>query len=82
MSSARSEHLKLGYLPQPSIGLPRSGASTANNSPTEVSASALRSPFGVPGGLNSAGKMTGNARSGAGSPSHDLGNSSRVFSKR
>ncbi|RDL34472.1 ARM repeat-containing protein [Venustampulla echinocandica] len=83
MSSARSEHLNLGYLPQPSsTSLPRSGSSTANTSPTEASSgSALRSPFGIPGGLNSAGKMAGNTRSGAGSPSHDLGSASRLFSK-
>jgi protein JSN1 len=29
-----------------------------------------------------AGKMAGSTRSGAGSPSHDLGGSSRLFSKR
>ncbi|KAH7348320.1 hypothetical protein BKA65DRAFT_397776 [Rhexocercosporidium sp. MPI-PUGE-AT-0058] len=83
MSSARSEHLTLGYLP-PATGLTRSGSSTANNSPTEPSSgNALRSPFGLPGGLNSAGKMANNSRSGAGSPSHELGGSaSRLFSKR
>ncbi|KAG9236978.1 hypothetical protein BJ875DRAFT_481718 [Amylocarpus encephaloides] len=82
MSSARSEHLTLGYLPQPAASLPRSGSSTANTSPTETSSgSALRSPFGVPGGLSPAGKMAGNTRSGAGSPSHDLGASNRMFSK-
>ncbi|KAF4622777.1 hypothetical protein G7Y89_g14249 [Cudoniella acicularis] len=82
MSSARSDHLTLGYLPTPSANLPRSGSSTANTSPTEpTSGNALRSPFGIPGGLNSAGKMAGNTRSGAGSPSHDLGNASRLFSK-
>lgn len=77
MSSARSEHLTLGYLP------PRSGSSTANNSPTEPSSgSALRSPFGIPGGLNSAGKMASNTRSGAGSPSHELGGTRTLYSKR
>ncbi|KAH8653233.1 hypothetical protein BGZ60DRAFT_180906 [Tricladium varicosporioides] len=82
MSSARSDHLTLGYLPTPSATLPRSGSSTANTSPTEpTSGNALRSPFGLPGGLNSAGKMAGNTRSGAGSPSHDLGSASRLFSK-
>ncbi|CZT03531.1 related to RNA binding protein [Rhynchosporium agropyri] len=75
MSSARSEHLTLGYLP------PRSGNSTATNSPTEPSSgNALRSPFGLPGSLNSAGKMANNTRSGAGSPSHEL--SGRLFSSK
>jgi protein JSN1 len=84
MSSARSEHLTLGYLSQPAAGLPRSGSSTANTSPTDPSSgSALRSPFGLSSGLNSAGKMAGSTRSGAGSPSHELGGSaSRLFSKR
>jgi hypothetical protein len=83
MSSARSEHLTLGYLPTPAVSLPRSGSSTANTSPTEPSSgNALRSPFGLSGGLNSAGKMASSARSGAGSPSHELGSASRLFSKR
>ncbi|KAL2064463.1 hypothetical protein VTL71DRAFT_4957 [Oculimacula yallundae] len=74
MSSARSD-LTLGYLP------PRSGSSTSNNSPTEPSSgNALRSPFGLPGALNSAGKMANNTRSGAGSPSHDLGG--RLFASK
>jgi len=84
MSSSRSDHLTLGYLPQTGGNPPRSGSSTANTSPTEASSgSSLRSPFGLSGGLNSAGKMSGNTRSGAGSPSHEqLGTSSRIFSKR
>ncbi|KAG9247256.1 hypothetical protein BJ878DRAFT_415274 [Calycina marina] len=85
MPSSRSDHLTLGYLPQSGGNPPRSGSSTANTSPTEASSgNSLRSPFGLPGGLNSAGKMSGNTRSGAGSPSHDqLGsNASRIFSKR
>jgi len=84
MSSSRSDHLTLGYMPQTGGNPPRSGSSTANTSPTEASSgSSLRSPFGLSGGLNSAGKMSGNTRSGAGSPSHEqLGSSSRIFSKR
>ena len=85
MSSTRSDHPSLGYLPQPIINPPRSGSSTANTSPTEAtSGNSLRSPFGLSGGLNSAGKMAGNSRSGAGSPSHEqLGSgASRLFSKR
>ncbi|KIN07147.1 hypothetical protein OIDMADRAFT_109909 [Oidiodendron maius Zn] len=81
MSSSRADPPSLGFLP--SVGLPRSGSSTANTSPTEPSnssnAGSHRSPF--LGALN-AGKMTGSTRSGAGSPSHDLGGSSRLFSKR
>src|SRR5438309_1971048 len=57
--SSRSDHPTLGYLPP-------SGSSTANTSPTEPNA--LRSPFGITGGLTS-GKMAGTTRSGAGSPS-------------
>jgi protein JSN1 len=80
MSSSRSDHPTLGYLP-PTVSLPRSGSSTANTSPTEPSnAGSLRSPF--LGALNATGKMAGSTRSGAGSPSHDLGGSSRLFSKR
>jgi protein JSN1 len=82
-SSARADPPTLGYLPP---GLPRSGSSTANTSPTEANggsngaSGALRSsPF--LGAMN-AGKMAGSTRSGAGSPSHDLGGSSRLFSKR
>ena len=78
-SSSRADPPSLGYLP-------RSGSSTANTSPTEPNSSnnnsgagSLRSPF--LGALN-AGKMAGSTRSGAGSPSHELGGSSRLFSKR
>lgn len=84
MSSSRSDHLTLGYLPQTGGNPPRSGSSTANTSPTEASSgNSLRSPFGLSGNLNSAGKVSGNTRSGAGSPSHEqLGSSTRMFSKR
>ncbi|RDW65240.1 hypothetical protein BP5796_09932 [Coleophoma crateriformis] len=81
MSSSRSEHLTLGYLP-PQPGAGRSGSSTASTSPTEPVSGSLRSPYNIPGGLNSAGKMSANTRSGAGSPSHDMGSASRLFSKR
>ncbi len=84
MSSARSEHLTLGYLPTSSASLPRSGSSTANTSPTEPSSgNALRSPFGIPGSsMTSAVKMASNTRSGAGSPSHELGGARTLYSKR
>ena len=83
MSSTRSEHPTLGYLPQSSTGL-RAGTSPTNTSPTEGSGgSALRSPFGLAGSMNTAGKMASNSRSGAGSPSHELGSGpSRIYSKR
>ncbi|KFY82620.1 hypothetical protein V500_10424 [Pseudogymnoascus sp. VKM F-4518 (FW-2643)] len=63
---------------------PRSGSSTGNTSPIELpnSSSSARSPFGNPPGLTSVGKMAGTSRSGAGSPSHELGSASRLFSKR
>ncbi|KAH8594921.1 hypothetical protein B0O99DRAFT_166985 [Bisporella sp. PMI_857] len=86
MSSTRSDHLTLGYLPTPqtAVNPPRSGSSTANTSPTEASSgNSLRSPFGISGAFNSANKMAGNTRSGAGSPSHEpLGSASRIYSKR
>jgi protein JSN1 len=86
MSTKRSEHLNLGHLPQSAVGYTRSGSSTANTSPTEPTiGGSLRSPFGLPGALNSASKMASNTRSGAGSPSHEqLGgtSASRLFSSK
>ncbi|QSZ30021.1 hypothetical protein DSL72_004539 [Monilinia vaccinii-corymbosi] len=89
MSNKRSEHLNLGHLPQPAVGFPRSGSSTANTSPTEatIGGTPLRASFGI-SPLNSAGKMANNTRSGAGSPSHELGTGSnvggvnRIYAKR
>jgi protein JSN1 len=82
MTSSRSEHPTLGHLPS-AVLQPRSGSPTANSSPTELTASAtLRSPFGFPPGITSSGKMAGASRSGAGSPSHELGGAARPFSKR
>ncbi|ETS79996.1 hypothetical protein PFICI_07525 [Pestalotiopsis fici W106-1] len=88
MSSARSEYLNLGH-PIPATSQGRSASPTTTNSarsqsPIESSgASAVRSPFGMSGTLNPAGnKMAGTTRSGAGSPSHDLSASGRLFSKR
>ncbi|OBT49983.1 hypothetical protein VE04_09781, partial [Pseudogymnoascus sp. 24MN13] len=83
MASSRSEHPSLGYLPPSMMLQPRSGSSTGNTSPIELpNSSSARSPFGNPPGLTSVGKMAGNSRSGAGSPSHELGSASRLFSKR
>lgn len=89
MSNKRSEHLNLGHLPSSATGYSRSGSSTVNTSPTEASigGAPLRSPFTLPT-LNSASKMAGNTRSGAGSPSHELGggsgvnNANRIYAKR
>ncbi|PHH82444.1 hypothetical protein CDD82_5942 [Ophiocordyceps australis] len=41
-----------------------------------------RSAFGLAGAINHNGIMAANSRSGAGSPSHELAGSSRLFSKR
>ncbi|KAI1335746.1 hypothetical protein F5Y15DRAFT_428042 [Xylariaceae sp. FL0016] len=82
MSTARSEHLTLGFPPKSASGQ-RSTSPTTNPSPVESSSgSAIRSPFGMSGAMNPTGKMASNSRSGAGSPSHDAGGSSRLFSKR
>ncbi|KAI0598505.1 hypothetical protein F4775DRAFT_601064 [Biscogniauxia sp. FL1348] len=81
MSTARSEHLTIGY-PSKSNGQ-RSNSPTANVSPVESSSSsAIRSPFGLSGVMNPSSKMAGTSRSGAGSPSHDTTGASRLFSKR
>ncbi|KAI1854831.1 hypothetical protein JX266_000949 [Neoarthrinium moseri] len=80
MSSARSDHLTLGFA-NPNQGRSTSPTTTTKSqSPIE---SSIRSPFGMSGTLNPPGsKMAGTTRSGAGSPSHDLPGSSRLFSKR
>ncbi|RKL34740.1 Pumilio domain-containing protein C56F2.08c [Fusarium proliferatum] len=77
MSTSRSEHLALGY----ASSQPRSGSPSASNSPIDPLPPS-RSPFGLSGGLNPSSKMAGISRSGAGSPSHELPGSSRLFSKR
>lgn len=83
MTSSRSDQPTLGYLPAPVLHQSRSTSPGTNQSPTEpVPGSAVRSPFSFPGGLSSVGKMAGTSRSGAGSPSHDLGSTIRPFSKR
>lgn len=82
-SSKPDHHINLSHLPQLSATQTRSGSSTADTSPIEPPASTnVRSPFGNPvskAGLGSA--VAAGARSGAGSPSHDLG-TVRPFSKR
>lgn len=80
MSNPRSEHLAFGYTSQPTAqGQSTSSTSQSPNEPT--SGSSLRSPFGLSGGLGS-GKMANPTRSGSGSPSHEMGGSSRLFPKR
>ncbi|KAI1417633.1 hypothetical protein F5Y13DRAFT_60610 [Hypoxylon sp. FL1857] len=82
MSTARSsEHLTIGYPPKTANG--RSTSPTTGFPPIDSpGASSVRSPFGMSGVLNPPGKMAGNSRSGAGSPSHETAGSSRLFSKR
>ncbi|TPX13781.1 uncharacterized protein E0L32_005725 [Thyridium curvatum] len=79
MSSSRSDHLTIGHFAQ---GQGRTQSPTSNTSPVDSVGSAIRSPFGLPPGLSSTAKMSGATRSGAGSPSHEMGASSRLFSKR
>ncbi|KAI0202175.1 hypothetical protein F4808DRAFT_81375 [Astrocystis sublimbata] len=83
MSSARSEHLSIGYPPQ-SAGSQRSTSPVTHISPAESpSGSSIKSPFGMSGVMNSGSKMGGASRSGAGSPSHDgTPGSARLYSKR
>ncbi|KAF7121745.1 hypothetical protein CNMCM5793_009298 [Aspergillus hiratsukae] len=70
--------MNLNYIP---TSQPMSGTSTGRSSPSDLSASAtVKSAFGPPNGLGSAGGSVGGARLGAGSPSHELG--ARLYSKR
>ncbi|KAM0665288.1 hypothetical protein ACQRIU_005549 [Beauveria bassiana] len=83
MSAPRPDHLGLGYSSHPGATQGRSGSpSSNNNSPIDTSASSARSHFALSSGLNSTAIMAANSRSGAGSPSHELGASSRLYSKR
>jgi protein JSN1 len=79
MSSTRPEHIALGYSSH-SANQTRSASPSTNNSPIDTGSA--RSPFGLPGAVNSSVLMASNTRSGAGSPSHELGGSSRLYSKR
>ncbi|KAI0552910.1 hypothetical protein F4679DRAFT_571356 [Xylaria curta] len=83
MSSARSEHLSIGYPPK-SAGSQRSTSPVTHISPIESpSGSSIKSPFGMSGVMNPASKIGGASRSGAGSPSHDgTPGSARLYSKR
>ncbi|KAG8419991.1 hypothetical protein J3458_004810 [Metarhizium acridum] len=78
MSMSRSDHMAPGFSSHHSTSQAgRSQSPGSGNSPVDPSASTGRSPFGLSSGI-----MAGNARSGAGSPSHDVAGSSRLFSKR
>ncbi|KAL1835975.1 hypothetical protein VTJ49DRAFT_5747 [Mycothermus thermophilus] len=88
MSTSRpGEHLTVGYPPQTLSAPGRSNSpSAASPNDPQSAGSALRSPFGLsPGlspGLTPTSKMSGASRSGAGSPSHEMAASGRLFSKR
>ena len=70
-------HMNLNYIPTTQ---PMPGTSTGRSSPSDLSSSAVKSPFGPSNGLNNAAGSIGSVRLGAGSPSHDLG--TRLYSKR
>lgn len=81
MSSTRSDPPTMSYFSNVPSANQASGASTGTNSPTELNgSSSVRSPFGMPSMTKS---VSGIARSGAGSPSHELGSgAARLYSKR
>ncbi|KAK3357682.1 hypothetical protein B0T25DRAFT_452638 [Lasiosphaeria hispida] len=83
MSTSRpNEHLTIGYPPQTATAQNRSASPTSTSPNDTQSAGAVRSPFGLSPGLAPSSKMSGATRSGAGSPSHDMAASGRLFSKR
>ncbi|POR37915.1 Pumilio domain-containing protein P35G2.14 [Tolypocladium paradoxum] len=84
MSMSRSDQMASGgYGSHHTATQNRSRSPSANNaSAPDTSVPPTRSPFGLPGGINHNGIMAGNSRSGAGSPSHDMAGSTRLFSKR
>ncbi|OJJ47956.1 hypothetical protein ASPZODRAFT_131578 [Penicilliopsis zonata CBS 506.65] len=71
-------HMNLNYIP---TSQSMSGTSTGSSSPNELpTSSTMKSSFGPANGLTSTAGPIGNARLGAGSPSHELG--ARLYSKR
>ncbi|KAM7199099.1 protein JSN1 [Naviculisporaceae sp. PSN 640] len=83
MSTIRpNEHLTIGYPSQTASAQNRSGSPSSTSPSDPQSASTLRSPFGLSPGLTPTNKMSGATRSGAGSPSHEMAASGRLFSKR
>lgn len=81
MSASRSDHLALGYSSH-SASQNRSNSPSATNSPIDPLSAPTRSVFGLAGGMNSSSIIASNTRSGAGSPSHEMAASSRLYSKR
>ncbi|PKK52416.1 hypothetical protein CI102_7648 [Trichoderma harzianum] len=81
MSASRSDHLALGYSSH-SASQNRSNSPSATNSPIDPLSAPTRSVFGLTGGMNSSSIIASNTRSGAGSPSHEMAASSRLYSKR
>ncbi|KAK0722320.1 hypothetical protein B0T26DRAFT_770696 [Lasiosphaeria miniovina] len=83
MSTSRSnEHLTIGYPPQTATAQNRSTSPTSTSPNDPQSATSLRSPFGLSPGLAPSTKMSGSTRPVAGSPSHEIPPSGRLFSKR
>ncbi|KAF4124192.1 protein JSN1, partial [Geosmithia morbida] len=84
MSNSRAGDFPLSYPARPP-SQPRSASPSAGTSPIDPMASgpsSSRPPFGLVGGFSASSMIGGNPRSGAGSPSHDLPGSSRLYSKR
>ncbi|KAH6636193.1 hypothetical protein F5144DRAFT_169908 [Chaetomium tenue] len=84
MSASRpGEHLTIGYPPQTlsAQGRSNSPTTTSPNDPQSAGGT-LRSPFGMSPGLTPTSKMSSTSRSGAGSPSHEMSASGRLFTKR
>ncbi|KAH8843305.1 hypothetical protein MCOR27_002379 [Pyricularia oryzae] len=77
MSTSRSDHLTINNYAQAASGQQRSSSPTTSTSPNDPLGAPMRSPFGI-----SSSKMQGISRSGNGSPSHDLGASSRLYKSR
>lgn len=81
MSTSRSDQLGGIGFPSLTNNQGRSTSPSASNSPIDSTNSSIRSHYGLAASMSSASMMTSNNRSGAGSPSHDIGGS-RLFSKR
>ncbi|KAI9886510.1 MAG: Mitochondrial beta-keto-acyl synthase [Watsoniomyces obsoletus] len=80
MAPTGPNHLTLTHLPQLAVSQPRSGSSTANNSPIESNPNNPKPAFAPTNGLGSASLAAGSARLGSASPSLELGG--RLYSKR
>ncbi|KAK3940514.1 protein JSN1 [Diplogelasinospora grovesii] len=83
MSTSRpNEHLTIGYPAQTATAQSHNASPTSTSPNDPTSANSIRSPFGLSPGLTPSAKMSGTTRSGAGSPSHEMAASGRLFSKR